>query len=99
MHMFRHRSSLHDPDGNGRAAKARDSLRELNECWEKLEGQVEDKQARLEAALHFQQLYQDAMLNMSAWLDDIELRLFETPYEKDVEQHLKDNEVSDLSSP
>lgn len=92
MHLFLPPVSTDDPDT--RAARVHQSLQDLEDCWKKLEGQVDDKQARLEAALRFQQLYQDAMLNISAWLDDIESRLFQSPVDKDIEQHLKNNEVS-----
>ena len=78
---------------DGKVTEVRSSLAELTACWEKLQGQVVDKQNRLEQTLHYQQLYQDAMMNVSEWLDDIELRLFGTPCESDAGQHLRDNEV------
>ena len=55
--------------------------------------QVDDKQARLDETLDYQQRYQDALYNISGWLDDIELRLFDGTFQQDTEQHLKDNNV------
>ncbi|ELT88687.1 hypothetical protein CAPTEDRAFT_175674 [Capitella teleta] len=91
MYRFLPRTST---DGSGdKASRVQQSLLELEDCWRKLESQVDDKQARLEAALRFQQLYQDTMVNVSSWLDDIEQRLCNTPMDRNIEQHLKENEV------
>ena len=81
------------PDTASRMAEAKRSLSELTKCWEMLQGQVEDKQTRLERTLHFQQLYQDAMSNVSAWLDAVEQRIFASPTDKDMEERLHNNKV------
>ncbi len=69
-------------------------LVELTACWDKLQGQIDGKQAWLEQTLYFQQLYQEALLNISGWLDDIEQCLLrsKTP-EQDIEKHCQENEV------
>ena len=85
-------------DSGSKVTEVRSSLAELTACWEGLQGQVTDKQNRLEQTLHYQQLYQDAMSNVTGWLDDIELRLFGTQCESDAGQHLRDNEVGGIVS-
>ena len=55
--------------------------------------QVDDKQLRLDQTLDYQQRYQEALLNISDWLDDIELRLFDGKFQHNTEQHLINNEV------
>jgi hypothetical protein len=34
------------------------------------------------------------MMNMSSWLDDIERRLMGAPLDRDMDQHLRENEVN-----
>ena len=80
-------------DSVARLNEVRRCLDELNSCWQKLQGQVDDQQARLEHTLHFQHLYQEALLNISAWLDDIEGRLFSARPDMATEEQFKENEV------
>ena len=87
-----HRASI-DLDSNAKAADVRRSLVELQACWERLQGQIKDKQMRLEMTLEFQQKYQEALMNISGWLDDVELKLFAAQHGQDMEGHLKDTEV------
>ena len=82
-----------DPDSSKKVRSVEGSLEELQQCWQRLQGQVDDKQARLEHTLHFHQLYQEALLNVSSWVDNIELRLFGSGFDKDTDQRLRDNEV------
>jgi cob(I)alamin adenosyltransferase len=83
-----------EQDSDTRLSDVQHCLDELNACWEKLQGQVDDKQARLEHTLHFQHLYQEALLNISAWLDDIEARLFCARPDISTEEQFKENEVN-----
>ncbi len=93
LQHFRLTSSgmVSDSDSGAKAATVRRSLEDLKNCWERLSEQVDDKQSRLDRALNFQQLYQQAMGNISDWLDDVELRLF--GFDKHTDLHLKDNET------
>ena len=81
-----------DADTVAKSATANRSIEELKACWERLNEQVDDKQTQLERNLQFQYLYQQAMQNISDWLDDVELRLFGSGFDKDTEQHLRENE-------
>ena len=81
-----------DADTAAKSAAANRSIEELKACWERLNEQVDDKQTQLERNLQFQYLYQQAMQNISDWLDDVELRLFGSGFDKDTEQHLRENE-------
>ena len=83
---------MSDTDTAAKAAAANRSLEELKACWERLNEQVDDKETRLQRALQFQYLYQQAMENISGWLDDVELKLFGSGFDKDTEQHLRENE-------
>ena len=64
------------------------------DCYDVFTGQVSDKQARLDDTLTFQQKYQEALQNVSSWLDDIETKLFMTDLDSDIDQQLRDTEVS-----
>ena len=90
-YRFVHRL-VFEADTSAKAAAANRSLEELKACWERLNEQVDDKQTRLERALQFQYLYQQVMQNISDWLDDVELKLFGSGFDKDAEQHLRENE-------
>ena len=74
--------------------EVRESLRHLAACWEVLQGQITDKDARLEKAVEFQTLYQTALANISEWLDDVEQRLFvSASWNEDSESRLRDTEA------
>ncbi len=82
-----------DSDAGERAAAAGRSVEELRACWDRLNQQVDDKQTRLERTLEFQYLYQQAMQNVSDWLDDVELKLFGSGFDKSTEERLRENEA------
>ena len=75
----------------GQLGAVRSSLDELKACWDRLQGQMDDKDARLSRALEFQNLYQTALQNISSWLDEVELKLFRRDSEGDTDRHLEDN--------
>jgi hypothetical protein len=66
----------------------RQSLADLKACWDNLQGQMDDKEARMARMMEFQTLYQGALQNISAWLDEVELKLFSNAYDEDTEAHL-----------
>ena len=68
-------------------------LSQLNDLWKQLQVQVDDKQFRLEKALEFQQRYQDALQNVSGWLDLAEQKLFAPDSTMNSEEKVKENEV------
>ena len=68
-------------------------LGSLNDLWKQLQVQVDDKQLRLEKALEFQQRYQDALHNVSGWLDLAEQKLFAPDSSMNSEEKVKENEV------
>ena len=88
-----HLSKAQEYSGATHLCDVRQSLLELNACWEKLQSQVDDKQARLESMLQFQHLYQEALLRISAWLDDIEAKLFITRPDLTIADLLTETEV------
>jgi len=55
--------------------------------------QVDNKQLRLDKALEFQQRYQDALQNVSNWLDLAEQKLFAPDANLSAEEKVKENEV------
>ena len=79
--------------GEAAAATLRASLCALTDCWRSLQGQVDDKQGRVEQTLRLQGLYQGALGDVSTWLDDIELRLLGAAGAGGAEEHLEDHEV------
>ena len=93
-----HLSKGHEYSGAAHLCDVRQSLQELNACWEKLQCQVDDKQARLENMLQFQHLYQEALLRISAWLDDIEAKLFVTRPDLTTADLLTETEVCFVAS-
>lgn len=70
------------------------SLQQLMACWEALQSQVSDKEARLEQTLLFHRLYQESITRISTWLDDVQLRLFNTALDTNTDERLKENDVS-----
>ena len=54
---------------------------------------MDDKQLRLDQALEFQQKYQDALKNVSGWLDLAEQKLFAPDANMNSEEKIKENEV------
>ena len=79
------------PELAGHIGEVRASLDDLKACWDRLQGQMDDKDARLSRAMEFQTLYQRALQNISTWLDDVELKLFRRGSEGDADRHLEDN--------
>ncbi|XP_074656556.1 nesprin-1-like isoform X2 [Tubulanus polymorphus] len=69
------------------------ALDDLRSCWEKMEGQVTDTETRLQQSLVFQQQYQDAMIAISEWLDNVEVQLFGRRFYKNIDEQLKDHET------
>ncbi len=67
------------------------SLTALNQCWEHIQAQVEDKQTRLEQAYEFQSAYQTALQRVSGWLDNMQLKLFSSNWQKDTETQLAEH--------
>ncbi|XP_022095690.1 nesprin-1-like isoform X2 [Acanthaster planci] len=67
------------------------SVKALNQCWEKMQTQVEDQQTRLEQAYEFQSAYQTALQNVSSWLDNVQLKLFSSSWQKDTQAQLDDH--------
>ncbi|KAK3090167.1 hypothetical protein FSP39_009684 [Pinctada imbricata] len=55
--------------------------------------QVEDRQIRLDQALEFQQKYQDALQNISSWLDLAEQKLFNPEGDRDSQDRVRENEA------
>ena len=66
------------PEASERISDVRASLLSLKTCWESLQQQISDKDARLVKTLEFQTLHQAALQSISAWLDEVEQRLFVT---------------------
>jgi hypothetical protein len=68
-------------------------LKDLESFWHQLQDQCEDRQLRLDNVLGFQQKYQDALENISSWLDVAEQKLFSSDAHFDPGDMVKDNEV------
>ena len=88
----------YEVDNTQTVADVQSRLNDLQSCWNSLEGQVDDKQARLEQTLQTQQVYQDAIMNISIWLDSIELKLSSPMQNHDLDKYLKDQQVCDIVS-
>lgn len=85
-------------DAQGQLKDIRHNLDELNNLWQQLNNQVEDKQLRLDQALDYQQRYQEALQNISQWLDLAEQRIMSPVSDKDSQQQLRENEVALLKT-
>ena len=80
-------------DTQGQLNDIRRNLDELNNLWQQLNTQVMDKQVRLDQALEYQQRYQDALQNISQWLDLAEQKILSPDSDKDSHQQLRENEA------
>ena len=67
----------------------RDELRELRNCWNSLQQQVDDKQTRLEEALESQSSFQNSLRSISDWLDEIESRLYTDVFSNDLDENVR----------
>ena len=85
-----------DPTAIRRISQLQDSFAELNACWDRLQAQVVDKETQVQRVMEFHQGLGEAVQSMARWLDDIELRLFNTPYEANVDKALANNEVCSI---
>ncbi|KAL3874929.1 hypothetical protein ACJMK2_037881 [Sinanodonta woodiana] len=81
-----------DSDTSSQLKDVRGHLNELGNLWQQLQVQVQDRQLRLDQALEFQQKYQEALQNVSRWLDMAEQKLFNPDPNTDSEEKLKKNE-------
>ena len=81
-------------DPQGQLNDIRHNLDELNNLWQQLNTQVDDKQLRLDQVLDYQQKYQDALQNISQWLDLAEQKILSPDSDKDSQQKLRENEVN-----
>ena len=81
------------PDSSSQLKDIRGHLGSLSDLWKQLQVQVDDKQLRLDQALEFQQKYQDALKNVSGWLDLAEQKLFAPDANMNSEEKIKENEV------
>lgn len=68
-------------------------LADLNDLWNQLQIQVEDRQLRFEQTMAFQQKYHDTLQGMSSWLDTVEYKLFSPESDKDADIKIKESEV------
>ncbi|KAH3846261.1 hypothetical protein DPMN_088560 [Dreissena polymorpha] len=82
----------YDPDHTPQLKDVRRHLAALNDLWKQLQVQVDDKQLRLDKALEFQQSYQDALANVSRWLDLTEQKLFAPDSTMNSEEKVQENE-------
>ncbi|KAK6181522.1 hypothetical protein SNE40_009358 [Patella caerulea] len=68
-------------------------ITDLNTSWRELQTQVVDKQLRLDQAIAFQQLYQNALLSISGWLDLAEQKLFSADLTKSTDEQIEENQA------
>ncbi|CAH1263258.1 SYNE1, partial [Branchiostoma lanceolatum] len=92
MSQFRPPSFDSPGQGETNMVELKNTLDDLHKCWENMQSEMTDSQSRLEEAMDFQQKYQDALEDVSGWLDNIELKLFTSDWSKDSETQLAQNE-------
>ncbi|XP_019623175.1 PREDICTED: nesprin-1-like isoform X2 [Branchiostoma belcheri] len=92
MSQFRPPSFDSPGQGETNMGELKNTLDDLHKCWENMQSEMTDSQSRLEEAMDFQQKYQDALEDVSGWLDNIELKLFTSDWSKDSEAQLAQNE-------
>ncbi|XP_033126157.1 nesprin-1-like isoform X2 [Anneissia japonica] len=83
--------TYNDEDDATSTEELKASLGHLNQCWEKLQMQVDDKQTQLEQAFEFQGHYQEALETVSSWLDNVQVKLFASDKGKDAQTQLEEN--------
>ena len=88
--MVKYRAST---ESDGSPDKALHCFADLNACWEQLQSQIDDEEMRSRWIHEFCRLYNEVLSNVSNWLDDIQLRLFNSEYEPDAAKALGDIEV------
>ena len=66
----------------------RSAVDNLRQCWQQVEGQIDDKDRHLQHLLQFQHLYHSALLTVSGWLDQAESQLMEAGLGKDLPEYL-----------
>jgi len=81
---------LDDSTAARRITQLQDSFTELNDCWERRD-EEKDEDNELTAQSLLPCRFYDSVQSMSRWLDDLELRLFNTPYESNVDTAIANN--------
>ena len=76
--------------------RARRCFVEVNECWKWLHEHVGDEELHTQLAQDFSQCYQQALTDMSCWVDDLQLRLAISQFELDAGKALQDVQVQIL---
>lgn len=74
-------------------ARARRCFVEVNECWKKLHIHTDDEALHSQLVQDFSQCYEQALTDMSCWIDDFQLRLAISQFELDVDKALQDSQV------
>ena len=71
------------------------SLADLQDLWRGVQEAeaAGDEQLARQRREQFYRRYQEAARVMASWLDDVELALFSTGFDRGTEQQLKENEV------
>lgn len=65
----------------------------LDECFKQLQDHVSDEEPRIQLTQDFLQHYDQALSNMSCWLDDFQLRLVNSQFEIDIDKAFQDIQV------
>jgi len=65
----------------------------VNECWKQLNEHIGDEELRAQLVEDFSQRYQQALTDMSCWIDDFQLRLVISQSELSIDKALQHIQV------
>ena len=73
--------------------RARRCFVEVNECWKQLRVHTGAEELHAELVQDFSRCYEQALTDMSCWIDDFQLRLVISQFELDIDKALQDTQV------
>jgi len=76
--------------------RTRQCFAALNERFKQLQDKVNNQELHVQQRQSFLQLYDQALSNMSCWLDDFHLRLVNSQFEIDIDKALQEVKVQIL---
>ena len=91
--FFQYTPSSEDRESLGRTRRC---FAMLNECYKQLQDRVGSEELRGQDAQDFSSHYDQALSNMSCWLDDFQLRLVNLQFEINIDKALQDVQVQIL---
>jgi len=88
--FFQYTPCIEDCDA---VERARQCFVDVNECWKQLNEHVGDEELFAQFVQDFSRRYQQALTDVSFWVDDFQLRLVVSQFEVTIDKAIQDTRV------